>query len=142
MLGIFLTAFFIGVAYLCDLMAFRGRGTFVAFVFIVVAFGLSIVAIPFITQPDILASYPAYNVITANVPLFCIGANVLTSCGTTNTLIQHPAYNVTSALSKSSQATLVALAYFNALIHFVLIFLMLGAMFWEGKKRREKRMNQ
>ena len=40
---------------------------------------------------------PAYNVTTANVPLFCSGATVLTACGTTTEVVQYSAYNVTTA---------------------------------------------
>lgn len=76
-------------------------------------------------------TYSAYNVITnsmtANVPLFCSGAMILTSCGTTtetsNTIASYMPYTITTIQNPLSQNLLTAniLVFISALMLVVVL---------------------
>lgn len=120
MLGLYYAAFFVLLAYVCDFLELTlMRGKFIAFILAVVAFGFSIIALPFIPQPGIITVYPA-NAIYAT----------------------SPAFNTTIALPASETTTFLALGYFSALIHFAMIFVMLGAMFWMRKQKRARELDK
>lgn len=54
--------------------------------------GIMLFAIPYTTS---VVTYPAYNVITTGVPLFCVNTlNATGSCATGTEVAHYPAYNV------------------------------------------------
>lgn len=118
-----LAGLFIIIAIILDVIAFKSKGNFASLVIIVLAFGCSVIALPFIGY---------------NNPTVTSQVNITTPSG--NILI--PSYNQTYSPSPTTLGFSLQLGYGIVLIEFVLAVLTVGYLFFEsGKKKKEKYNN-
>lgn len=117
-----LAAFFILAAVLIDFFALKSRGDVVGVVLMVIGFGFSIIALPFIvyTNPQHVSA------VTIGTP----SGNVIV-----------PAYNVTSTQSQATLQLSLVIGFGIAIILFVLAVFSVGSLFFEKQKKAREKFN-
>ncbi len=115
---------FIGISYVFALVAglsrFKMRGTFKGFILAILAFGFSIIALPFIVSNNYTV-HPSINIISSG------GNTLITS------------YNTTTTPTTNIENIMLGYAELNALVMFAYIFVILSYIFTERRKQRYMR---
>lgn len=114
--------FLIIMGWILAFFAFKSKGTVIAMFLMVVAFGLSIIALPFITATNNL-SYPSISISSPS------GITTIAP------------YNVTNTLNNQTESYAFGLGEVNVLIQVGLLLLIIGYIFWNRKKEKIKKYN-
>jgi|SRR5271157_679960 len=114
-----LALLFVFLAYILDYTALRSKGTFISFIFAVVAFGFAIIALPFITTTN---------------PLMFANQTIMTPSG--NIIIS--GYNQTQVSTQNNLGFMTILGELNAICMFCFVLLIFLLMITDRQTRKYK----